>query len=115
MAISSYRQATEHIMKDMIRKDNIDLCLINEDNNEIDISDLPEYPLEFLKKDNKVYKIIHVKDTDLEWSEELIRDLNGKVVQIKTTYPDMSYEIVDLIKNNENKVVKMTSKDVEVD
>ncbi|MCD3254343.1 hypothetical protein [Clostridium botulinum] len=113
MAVSTYRQATEHIMKDLVRKKNMNLTL---EDDEIDIDELPDYPLEIIRDgNNKVCKIIHAKDTDLEWSEELIRNSIGKVVQIKTVYPDESYELLTLIKDNNDKVSNIESKDVEVE
>lgn len=39
-----------------------------------------------------------------QWSEELIRDSNGKVYRIKTTYPDGSTKTIQINKGSDNLV-----------
>lgn len=67
--------------------------------------ELPEYPCRLVRdSDKRVCKVVYAECTNLEWSEELIRNSQDKVYMIKTTYPDKSQETIELFKNMDGKV-----------
>ncbi|MBU3208513.1 hypothetical protein KPL28_02550 [Clostridium algidicarnis] len=70
--------------------------------------ELQEYPLELIRNsDKKVAKILYGIGVK-KWEEELIRNAEGKVYRIKTTYPDKSTKTIQINKNGERQVISVT-------
>ena len=67
--------------------------------------ELVEYPVKFIRDSStkKVIKFIYGTGSE-QWSEELIRNTEGKVYRIKTTYPDGSTKTIQINKGSDNLV-----------
>lgn len=103
MQETNFRRPVEYIIKRYHQKNNTHIVEVTD--AEKDNLNLPEYPCRLVRSsDGKVEKVIYAEGTELEWSEELIRDADGKVYQIKITYPDGSYKTIELFKNDDDKV-----------
>jgi hypothetical protein len=92
---NDFRKPVEYILDQELRKRNL--------KNKISIDDegykgeLPEFPCRLERDENKkVIKCIYTEGTELEWSEELIRNVEGKVYRIKVTFPDGTTELREL-------------------
>ncbi len=80
------------------------------DTDTIPVDDiLPDLPLLIIRNGNIVERLIHGnvellgKDAEgdiIIWQEELIRDSEGKVVKIRTTYPDGNTADTEFISDN---------------
>ncbi|MBU3171347.1 hypothetical protein [Clostridium estertheticum] len=103
MANINFREPVEYIIKRYDKKRNTKIT-VEDDADKFKV-ELPEYPCRLVRNVNKkVNKVIYAEGTGVEWSEELIRGNDGKVFQIKTTYPDKSSKTVELFKNVNNSV-----------
>ncbi|EQB3101455.1 hypothetical protein ACYIU4_002818 [Clostridium botulinum] len=59
--------------------------------------ELPEYPVKLIRDNNKkVIRCIYAEGTSLEWSEELIRNTEGRVYRLKIVFPNKTEELREL-------------------
>lgn len=84
---------------------------------------LPEYPMKLVRGDDgKVARIIYgdinalasvegEESSVVIWQESFVRDENGKVTHITTTYPSGLEVVVKLNRNTNNKVESMEAID----
>ncbi|MBU3155187.1 hypothetical protein [Clostridium estertheticum] len=106
MANINFREPVEYIIKRYDKKRNTKIT-VEDDANKSKV-ELPEYPCRLVRNEaKKVISVLYAEGTESEWSEALIRDVNGKVFQIKTTYPDKSSKTVELFKDMDNRVEKI--------
>ncbi|WP_315114564.1 hypothetical protein [uncultured Clostridium sp.] len=104
MRQNDFRKPVRYIIDQELRKRDL-RNKIYMDGDEEYKGELPEYPCRLVRNENKkVIKCIYAENTELQWEEELIRNREGKVYRIKTTYPDGSFKILELFKNIDNKV-----------
>lgn len=103
MQTNNFREPVEYIIKRHEKKKNTKVIVIDDaDKAKID---LPEYPCRLVRDETKkVVKCLYMEGTELEWSEEFIRNSNGEIYKIKTVYPDKSTKTIELIKNTADKV-----------
>ncbi|APC41052.1 hypothetical protein [Clostridium estertheticum] len=103
MATINFREPIEYIIKSYDRKKNTKITV--EDDASKSKVELPEYPCRLVRNEaKKVISVIYSEGTASEWSEELIRNTEGEVFQIKTIYPDKSFKTIELFKNTDNGV-----------
>ncbi|WP_243103901.1 hypothetical protein [Clostridium sp. JN-1] len=105
MGFKNFRDPVVYVLNQELRKKNLK-NKISMDTSPAEYSgDLVEYPVQLVRDSNtkKVVKCIYGTGTN-QWSEELIRDTNGKVYRIKTTYPDGSIKTIQINKDLDNLV-----------
>ena len=104
MKQNDFRKPVVYILDQELRKRNLKNKIKLESGEDYK-GELPEFPVRLIRNaDKKVIKCIYAEGTSLEWSEELIRNIEDKVYRIKTTYPDGSFKTIELFKNTDNKV-----------
>lgn len=101
LGFENFRRPVEYVLNQELRKRNLKNKLIG---SNTDNTNLQEYPVELIRNsEKKVTKILYGVGLK-QWSEELIRDSNGKVYRIKTTYPDGSTKTIQINKGSDNLV-----------
>lgn len=99
MSTNNFREPVEYVIKRYVQRSN--LHIVPSDNNSSTPTqlNLPDYPCRIVRDiEGKVSKAVYAEGTSQEWSEELIRDMNGKVYQIRTTFPDLTSNTVEIFK-----------------
>lgn len=99
----NFREPVVYVLDQELRKRNLKNRISIDTGEQPYSGELPEYPVQLIRDTttNKVIKCIYGTGTD-QWSEELIRNSEGKVYQIKTTYPDDSTKTVQINKDSNN-------------
>jgi len=105
MRQNDFRKPVEYIIDQELKKRNLRGKInVNSNDNEYK-GGLPEYPVKLIRNsDKKVEKVIYAEGTKLQWSEELIRNTEGKIYRVKTIYPDKTEKIIQLFKDIDSKV-----------
>ncbi|WP_142415401.1 hypothetical protein [Hathewaya massiliensis] len=103
MGFKNFREPVKYVLDQELRKRNFKNQISTDGEY---TGELPEYPCRLVRDEttNKVGRIIYAEGTELEWSQELIRDSNNKVFRIRTNFPNGAYEILQLFKDSNNKV-----------
>ncbi|ADK16167.1 hypothetical protein [Clostridium ljungdahlii] len=101
----NFREPVVYVLDQELRKRNLKNKISIDTGDQPYSGELVEYPVQLVRDSNtkKVVKCIYGTGTD-QWSEELIRDTNGKVYRIKTTYPDGSTKTIQINKGLDNLV-----------
>lgn len=109
MGYKNFREPVVYILDQELRKRNFK-NKINTQEEQPYVGQLPEYPCRLVRSETtkKVVKIIYAEGTELEWSETLIRNTEGRVYRVKTIYPNKSEKVIQLNKNGEQQVVSIT-------
>lgn len=105
MGFKNFRDPVVYILNQELRKRSL--------GNKISVDappseysgELVEYPIQLVRDSTtkKVIKCIYGTGEE-QWSEELIRNAEGKVYQIKTNYPDGSAKTVQINKDSDDLV-----------
>jgi len=104
MKQNDFRKPVVYILDQELRKRDLKNKMKLEGGEEYK-GELPEYPVRLVRNESKkVIKCIYAENTELEWMEELIRNTEGKVYRIKTTYPDKTEKTIELFKNIDDRV-----------
>ncbi|NOH14880.1 hypothetical protein [Clostridium cochlearium] len=104
MKQNDFRKPVVYILDQELRKRDLKNKIKLEGGEEYK-GELPEYPVRLVRDETKkVIKCIYAENTELQWSEELIRNTEGKVYRIKTIYPDKTEKIIELFKNIDDRV-----------
>jgi sirohydrochlorin ferrochelatase len=104
----NFRKPVVYVLEQELRKRSLGNRITVDAGEQQYNGELAEYPVQFLRdSDKKIIKCIYGV-ADEQWSEELIRDSNGKVYQIKATYPNGSVETIQINKGSDNLVDTIT-------
>ena len=102
MKQNDFRVPVVYILDQELRKRNL-RNKIKFDGGDYDT--LPDYPCRLIRNENGIVtEIIYAENTDSEWKEKLIRNVDNKVYQIETTYPNGETDTIELFKDANNKV-----------
>ncbi|KIE46938.1 hypothetical protein U732_1129 [Clostridium argentinense CDC 2741] len=105
MRQNDFRKPVVYILDQELRKRDLRNKIRLDGEKEEYKGDLPQYPCRLVRDESKkVIKCIYAENTGLQWEEELIRNIEGKVYRIKTTYPDGNFKTIELFKNIDGKV-----------
>lgn len=106
MGFKNFREPVVYILNQELRKRDL--------RNKVSIDtgwdgELVEYPVQLVRDPltKKVIKCVYGTGSQ-QWSEELIRDTDGKVFQIKVTLPDASIKTIQINRNSDNLVDNIT-------
>ncbi|OAA91266.1 hypothetical protein [Clostridium ljungdahlii] len=101
----NFREPVVYVLDQELRKRNLKNKISIDTGDQPYSGQLIEYPIQLIRNvtTKKVVKCLYGTGTD-QWSEELIRDTNGKVYRIKTTYPDGSTKTIQINKGSDNLV-----------
>ncbi|APM41402.1 hypothetical protein [Clostridium kluyveri] len=99
------REPIVYVLNQELRKRDLKNRVSIDTGEESYDGELVEYPIKLTRDSatKKVVKCIYGTGAE-QWSEELIRNTEGKVYQIKTTYPDSSTKTVQINKGSDNLV-----------
>lgn len=105
MGFKNFRDPVVYILNQELRKRNVGNNVSIDTEEQPYTDELVEYPVQLVRDldTKKVVKCIYGTGEE-QWSEELIRNSEGKVYQIKTTYPDGSARTVQINKGSDNLV-----------
>ncbi|MFL0197269.1 hypothetical protein ACJDU8_17140 [Clostridium sp. WILCCON 0269] len=101
----NFREPVVYVLNQELRKRDLKNKISIDTGTSEYTGELVEYPVQLIRDSStkKVTKCVYGIGTD-QWSEELIRNSDGQVYQVKTTYPDGSTKTVQINKDSNNLV-----------